>query len=162
MRDSLERRAVKRRAEDRAPETVRYINQLEAQNTRLKSLLNVSKEMMQEMHLDRLLEIIMDRVTSVMNAERSSLFLLDHKTDELYARVAQGMNVSSVRFPNGVGLAGHVGKTGQTINIADAYKDPRFNRDFDKKTGFRTRAILSMPIKNTRGKIIGVSQVLNK
>ncbi|HNJ35309.1 MAG TPA: adenylate/guanylate cyclase domain-containing protein [Leptospiraceae bacterium] len=114
------------------------------------------------MHLDRLLEIIMDRVTSVMNAERSSLFLLDHKTDELYARVAQGMNVSSVRFPNGVGLAGHVGKTGQTINIADAYKDPRFNRDFDKKTGFRTRAILSMPIKNTRGKIIGVSQVLNK
>ncbi|MBL8020382.1 MAG: GAF domain-containing protein [Leptospirales bacterium] len=155
-----ERRNTVRRAVDGSSSA--QIRQLEAENSRLKSLLGVSKEMMSEVHLDKLLELIMHRVTSVMNAERSSLFLLDHKTDELYAQVAQGLNTKQVRFPNGKGIAGHVGKTGETINIKDAYQDPRFNRDFDRKSGFRTRSILCMPIRNTRKKIIGVAQVLNK
>lgn len=161
MQSALERRSTVRRQKDRQG-ALDYVRELESQNNRLKSLINVSRELMQEVHLDRLLELIMSKVTEVMNAERSSLFLLDHKTDELYARVAQGLNAGEIRFPNGKGIAGHAGKTGQTINIKDAYQDPRFNRAFDKKSGFRTRGILCMPIKNTRGKIIGVSQVLNK
>lgn len=160
MARASERRNSVRRAVDGSSSA--QIRQLEAENSRLKSLLGVSKEMMSEVHLDKLLELIMHRVTSVMNAERSSLFLLDHKTDELYAQVAQGLNTKQVRFPNGKGIAGHVGKTGETINIKDAYQDPRFNRDFDRKSGFRTRSILCMPIRNTRKKIIGVAQVLNK
>lgn len=161
MQSALERRSTVRRQKDRQG-AEDYVRELESQNNRLKSLINVSRELMQEVHLDRLLELIMEKVTEVMNAERSSLFLLDHKTDELYARVAQGLNAKEIRFPNGKGIAGHAGKTGRAINIKDAYQDPRFNRDFDKKSGFRTRGILCMPIKNTRGKIIGVSQVLNK
>ncbi|MCE9597632.1 MAG: GAF domain-containing protein [Spirochaetia bacterium] len=160
MARAAERRNKVRRAVDDSSNA--QIRHLETENNRLKSLLGVSKEMMSEVHLDKLLELIMHRVTFVMNAERSSLFLLDHKTDELYAQVAQGLNTKQVRFPNGKGLAGHVGKTGSTINIKDAYQDPRFNRDFDRKSGFRTRSILCMPIRNTRKKIIGVAQVLNK
>lgn len=161
MQPAVERRSTIRRSRDQL-KTDEYVRELESQNKRLTSLINVSRELMQEVHLDRLLELIMEKVTEVMNAERSSLFLLDHKTDELYARIAQGLNAKEIRFPNGKGIAGHAGKTGQTINIKDAYDDPRFNRDFDRKSGFRTKAILCMPIKNSRGKIIGVSQVLNK
>ncbi len=138
------------------------VRDLRHQNLKLSSLLNVSREMMKEVQLDNLLRIIMDRVTVVMDAERSTLFLLDQKRGELYAKVAQGTDSGMIRFPVGQGLAGHVGKTGETINITDAYRDSRFNRSFDQMTGFRTRAILCMPIQNTRGVIIGVTQVLNK
>ena len=138
------------------------IADLEHQNAKLSSLLSVSQEMMKEMHLDNLLGLIMDRVTVVMDAERSTLFLLDRKKDELYAKVAQGAGADTIRFPNGRGIAGHVGKTGATINLQDAYDDKRFNPGFDKQTGFRTKAMLCMPIRNTRNEIIGVTQVLNK
>ena len=138
------------------------VESLRHQNLKLSSLLNVSRDMMKEVHLDNLLRIIMDRVTTVMDAERSTLFLVDHKRDELYAKVAQGTDSGNIRFPNGQGIAGHVGKTGDTINIKDAYNDARFNPSFDRQTGFRTKAILCMPIRNTRSQIIGVTQVLNK
>ncbi len=112
MQSAVERRSTVRRQKDRQG-ALDYVRELESQNNRLKSLINVSRELMQEVHLDRLLELIMEKVTEVMNAERSSLFLLDHKTDELYARVAQGLNAGEIRFPNGKGIAGHAGKTGR-------------------------------------------------
>lgn len=145
-----------------APATEQTVEDLRHQNLKLSSLLKVSQEMMKEVQLDNLLRIIMDRVTVVMDAERSTLFLVDAKRDELYAKVAQGTDSGQIRFPNGQGIAGHVGKTGDTINLTDAYQDERFNRNFDRLTGFRTKAMLCMPIRNTRGQIIGVTQVLNK
>lgn len=138
------------------------LSRLRRRNLKLSSLINVSREIMREVRLEPLFRLIMKKVTTVMDAERSSLFLLDKKSDELYALVAQGTQTGTIRFPNGIGIAGFVGKTGEIINLEDAYEDPRFNRGFDKKTGYRTKSMLAIPIRNTRGEILGVMQVLNK
>lgn len=140
----------------------RKIKALEIQNTRLSSLINVSREIMREMRLEPLFRLIMKKVTQVMDAERSSLFLVDRKTNELYALIAQRAHNHTMRFPMGKGIAGQVAVTGEIINLSDAYNDARFNRDFDKKTGFKTKAVLCMPIRNSRKEILGVMQVLNK
>jgi diguanylate cyclase (GGDEF)-like protein len=80
----------------------------------------------------------------------------------MWAKIAQGVDVVEIRFPVGVGIAGTVGKTGEIINIPEAYEDARFNPEFDKQTGFRTRSILCIPLKNIVGETIGAIQVLNK
>ena len=90
------------------------------------------------------------------------MFLYDKETNELYSKVATGLDVKELRIPADKGLAGHVLKTGETINIKDAYNDSRFNPNVDKSTGYRTKNMLCMPIKNFNQEIIGVFQVLNK
>ncbi len=129
---------------------------------RLSILLKVGMRLAAERNLDRLLDMIIEETTAVMNAERSSLFLIDGDTGEMWAKIAQGVDVVEIRFPVGVGIAGTVGKTGEIINIPDAYADPRFNPEFDKKTGYRTRSILCVPLQNIVGEVIGAIQVLNK
>ena len=129
---------------------------------RLSILLKVGMRLAAERNLDRLLDMIIEETTAVMNAERSSLFLIDGDTGEMWAKIAQGVDVVEIRFPVGVGIAGTVGKTGEIINIPDAYADPRFNPEFDKKTGYRTRSILCVPLQNIVGEMIGAIQVLNK
>lgn len=129
---------------------------------RLSILLKVGLRLTAERDLDCLLRMIIEETTAVMDAERSSLFLIDEEKNEIWAKIAQGVDVVEIRFPVGTGIAGEVGKTGEIINIPDAYGDPRFNPEFDKRTGFRTKGILCVPMRNTRGKIIGAIQVLNK
>jgi len=129
---------------------------------RLSSILKVGMRLAAERNLDRLLAMIIDETTAVMNAERSSLFLIDAAKGEMWAKIAQGVDVVEIRFPVGIGIAGAVGKTGEIINIPDAYQDARFNPAFDKKTGFRTRSILCVPLRNIVGDTIGAIQVLNK
>lgn len=136
-----------------------YAN-LNQQMTKLSKLMDVSRLIMAEMALDALLQLIMTTVTQVMNADRSSLFLIDRERNELWTRVAQG--VDELRLPFGTGIVGHVAATGETINIPDAYADPRFDRSSDMRTGYCTQSILCMAIKNQRNEIIGSIQVLNK
>jgi adenylate cyclase len=129
---------------------------------KLVLLLDVMKSLASELDLNVLLQLIMKKTTEVMNADRSTLFLIDHKSNELWSKVAQGAGIAEIRFPNGIGIAGHVATTGQTVNIPEAYDDPRFNKEIDKKTGYRTKTILCMPVKEQSGHITGVIQVLNK
>jgi len=129
---------------------------------RLSILLKVGMRLAAERNLDRLLAMIIDETTAVMEAERSSLFLIDSERGEMWAKIAQGVETEEIRFPLGVGIAGTVGATGEIINIPDAYKDARFNPEFDRKTGFHTRSILCMPLKNIVGQTIGAIQVLNR
>lgn len=125
-------------------------------------LLDVTTAISSELKLEPLLIKIMETTTDILNADRSTLFLHDEKTNELWSLVAQGSNNVQFRFPSKMGIAGSVFTTGETINIEDAYSDPRFNQEFDKKSGYRTKTILCMPIVNKEGKTIGVTQVLNK
>jgi diguanylate cyclase (GGDEF)-like protein len=129
---------------------------------RLFSLLKVCLRLTAERDLDQLLRMIMEETTLVTEAERSSLFLINREKNEMWAKIAQGVNVIDIRFPLGAGIAGLVGRTGEAVNVADAYRDVRFNPEFDLKTGFRTKSILCVPVKNMQGDIIGVIQVLNK
>lgn len=134
-----------------------YINR---QLERLSMLMEVSSSIMAEIDLDSLLQLIIAKVTYVMNADRSSLFLVDYDRNQIWTRVAQG--ASEIRLPLGEGIAGSVALNGKTANIEDAYTDERFNREFDEINKYRTRSILCMAIRNPAQKIIGVIQVLNK
>ncbi|MDF1536440.1 MAG: adenylate/guanylate cyclase domain-containing protein [bacterium] len=115
-----------------------------------------------ELQLLPLLEKIMETTTDILEADRSTLFLYDGRTGELWSQVAQGEKINEIRFPSHLGIAGSVFTTGHTVNIPEAYDDPRFNPDVDTKTGYRTRSILCMPVINKKGITIGVVQVLNK
>lgn len=125
-------------------------------------IMEISHLMGIEKSMDSLLQVIMSGTTKVLNAERSTLFLCDDDTKELYSRIAQNSEINEIRFPMNIGIAGSVATTRQTINIKEAYEDSRFNPEIDKKTGYRTKTILCMPLINRDDKVIGVTQVLNK
>ena len=128
----------------------------------LNALLEVSRALGAEMHLDSLLPVIIHKTTEMMDAERSSLFIYDPDSDELWSKVAEGMGEKTIRLPAGVGIAGDVAETLETANIPDAYDDPRFNPEFDKQSNFKTKSVLCMPMTTRKGELIGVIQVLNK
>jgi len=129
----------------------------------LQILLRISKSLGGEIQLDPLLKLIVAEVTEAMQADRSTLFLVDRrKPDELVSRVAEGLVSQEIRVRFGSGIAGTTAQTRQTTNISDAYNDSRFNPAFDKASGFRTRSVLSTPILNQSNRLIGVVQVLNK
>jgi serine phosphatase RsbU (regulator of sigma subunit) len=142
---------------------IKSSKEVERQLRDLKALLDVSKAISREAHLDDLLQVIMAKATEVIDADRSSLFLYDESKNELWSKIAQKLGkIKEIRFPVGVGIAGEVAKSRKVINIKDAYTDPRFNPDFDKKTGYRTTSILCLPMISIDGNLVGVIQVLNK
>lgn len=128
----------------------------------LVALLKIGQAVSAETDIDVLLKIIAEETKNAIHADRCSVFLYDKKTHELWSKVALGMESQEIRFPAEKGLAGHVVKTGETINIKDAYSDERFNKEIDLQTGYTTKTILCMPIKNLKQEIIGAFQVLNK
>ena len=128
----------------------------------LVALLKIGQTVAAETNIDVLLKVIAEETKSAIQADRCSVFLYDRENNELWSKVALGMDSQEIRFPADKGLAGHVVQTGETINIKDAYTDERFNKEIDLQTGYKTTTILCMPIKNLNQKIIGAFQVLNK
>jgi K+-sensing histidine kinase KdpD len=129
---------------------------------RLNMLIEASKSVNSAIEIDKLLGLILETASRSINADRGTLYMLDTTTGELWSRVAQGNNIVEIRLPVGKGLAGYVAKTGEVVNITDAYKDPRFNPEIDKKSGYKTHNVLCMPMRDKEGKIFGVFQFLNK
>ncbi|MCB9507741.1 MAG: GAF domain-containing protein [Myxococcales bacterium] len=111
---------------------------------------------------DDLLSYIMDRIALIMNAERATLFMREADTGYLYSRVVAHDGMTEVRVAPGTGVAGWVAHHGKSLNLRDAYQDPRFAPEHDYQTGFRTRSLLCQPMRDPDGNIIGVAQVLNK
>lgn len=128
----------------------------------LVALVKIGQSVSAETNIDSLLRVIAEETKEAIQADRCTVFLFDKEHNELWSKVALGMEDSEIRFPADKGLAGHCVKTGETINIKDAYNDSRFNPEIDYKTGYKTKTILCMPIKNLQQKIIGAFQVLNK
>jgi adenylate cyclase len=143
-------------------EGFRTIENIERSRKQELEFLGVVSEISSELKLGPLLQKIMAAITRLLDAERSTLFINDEKTNELYTEVGQGLGATSIRLPNHLGIAGAVFTSGQSVNIPHAYADLRFNPAFDRKTGFFTRSILCVPVSNKNGKVIGVTQVLNK
>ncbi|MEZ4220767.1 MAG: GAF domain-containing protein [Polyangiaceae bacterium] len=114
------------------------------------------------LELDDLLELILSKVTDLLEADRATLYLLDDAHDELVSRIVVGQDVRSIRLKVGHGIAGTVAQTGKTVRIRDAYLEPTFERQWDALTGYRTTSVLTSPLKNHLGRTIGVIQVLNK
>lgn len=139
-----------------------YIERMHMSRTRELEFLDVVADVISEIDLGVLLRKVMNEATRMLQAERSTLFLNDEKTNELWSLIGEGMGATQIRFQNHLGIAGAVFMSGMSVNIPHAYADLRFNPAFDKKTGFFTRSILCTPIVNKQGKVIGVTQVLNK
>ena len=129
---------------------------------RLEALINASRILNSTLDLDELLTLILDLATKNLKAARGTIYLIDTEKKELWSKVVKGKELVEIRLPIGTGISGHVAKTGKTVNLKDAWKDKRFFSGFDLRTGFQTKTMLCMPMRDRRGKIIGVFQILNK
>ncbi|HVT05298.1 MAG TPA: GAF domain-containing protein [Thermoanaerobaculia bacterium] len=145
-----------------ALQNAQNIERMEAIRKQEKQFLDMVSEMTADIKIGSLLQKVMSEATRMLDAERSTLFLNDEQTGELWSQVSQGLDSAQIRLPNHAGIAGLVFTSGKSINIPYAYADLRFNPAFDRKTGFFTRSILCVPVVNQQGKVIGVTQVLNK
>lgn len=128
----------------------------------LVSLVKIGRSITALTDINVLLKVIAEETKNAIQADRCTVFIYDRDTNELWSKVALGMESQEIRFPADKGLAGYVVQTGESVNIEDAYSDPRFNKDVDIKSGYHTKSILCMPIKNNNQEIIGAFQVLNK
>ncbi len=129
-------------------------------NNKLSLLLSYSAKINKEKDIDKILILLVDLAKKLIDADRCSIFLYDKIKDKLWTVVADG--VEKIEIPSDTGIAGFVFQTGQETVIDDAYKDPRFNKEVDKQTGYRTKNILAIPLKSKNGEIIGVFQAINK
>src|SRR5438093_1902247 len=125
------------------------------------SLLSLSRRFNSEKDFDELLRITRDEAAKLLDAERSTIFLLDKAAGQLWAKTAVGLS-ETIRFDARLGIAGAVLISGKTMVVEDAYKSPLFYPSIDSITGYHTRNILSVPMRNVKREIIGVFQVLNK
>lgn len=143
-------------------QSMQYIEEIERIRIKEMDFLELVSDINSEFDLAKLLQRAVAETTRMLGAERATVFLFDAATQTLFSRVATGGEVSEIRFPSHLGIAGAVFTSGVTMNIPYAYADLRFNPSFDKQTGFFTRSILCVPISNKDNRVIGVTQVLNK
>jgi len=145
-----------------ALQSTQFVEKMKKTREKEMEFLDVVSDVTSEIDLGAMLAKVMSEATRMLQADRSTLFLNDEKTNELFSRVAMGDSIGEIRLPNHLGIAGAVFSSGKTINIPYAYADLRFNPAFDKQTGYFTRSILCVPIVNKDGKTIGVVQTLNR
>lgn len=113
--------------------------------------------------LDHLLDVIVGQTTRLLDADRSTLFLLDPVTQTLWSKVLEGPGLQEIRMPIGVGIAGQVAESGAAIRLRRPYEDPRFNPEFDRRSGYQTRDLIAVPVRRPGdGVLLGVVQALNK
>ena len=136
--------------------------QLLAEIRRLSVLNEVADTVTRDLSLDRQLPRLIELITEALGAERATLFLHDHETDELFSRVLRGEGVAEIRITADTGIAGAVFRSGSPEIVSDTYQDPRFNQEIDQRTGYHTRNMLCVPLRNRDGVAIGVTQILNK
>jgi sigma-B regulation protein RsbU (phosphoserine phosphatase) len=128
----------------------------------LSTIVEATKRLNSTLDLAELLNIILQLTTRQTGAERGTVFLIDREREEIWSLVGMGLDQHEIRLPINRGIAGHVAASGDTINLADAYSDPRFESEVDLRLGFRTRSLLCLPIRNKDAETIGVLQLLNK
>lgn len=130
--------------------------------TQLSLLFEATRLLNSTLDLAELLDLILKIARTELKADRGSVFLADHKTQELWSIVASGLEHEEIRVPIGHGVAGMVAASGDIINVEDAYGLPYFDSSYDKKFGYTTRSLLCLPIRHFDGGIVGVIQLLNK
>jgi adenylate cyclase len=129
----------------------------------MKAVMKATATLAESLDLEQTITTVMDEARKLMDADRSTLFLLDTKTNELWSKIKQDDgSTMDIRFPADKGIAGTVAQTGETLNIQNAYEDERFNQEVDQQTGYQTKTILCMPVYNDDQKLIGVTQLINK
>jgi putative methionine-R-sulfoxide reductase with GAF domain len=133
-----------------------------AKMVKLMVILEANKSLAATLDPTETLKIILKTATSETDAERGTIFLKDPQTDELVSQVLEGGAVAPIRLPAGRGIAGTVARTGEIVNVGDAYNDRRFDSHTDADSGFRTNSIVAAPLRTPAGEIVGVVEILNK
>ena len=152
--DFIESRSVGRRKED-------FLIREEV--SRHRRIFQLSKAVTSEMNREALFQVIMDQTNQVMGTEKSLVFLHQEEKEELWSMASAGNGGDGeIRLPAGQGVVGWVLENQAPLLINDAYSDPRFSDELDRRSGFRTRNLLSIPLVNLQNRIIGVFQTLNK
>ena len=147
---------------DRRRQGRRKTDPIVTAGSRLDLILDVTRRLMSITDLDALLRDMATVTTQLLDADRATIFIVDRERGEIWSRVALGTGAGEIRQAIGVGIAGLVAATGETVNIADAYDDPRFNPEPDQRTGYRTKSLLTFPMTGQNERVIGVFQVVNK
>src|SRR5579863_2367398 len=119
---------------------------------KLAAILAICQKMNSERDLGSLLDLIAREATHLLDCDRASIFLLDREKGELWSKVALGSS-EILRFDASEGIAGHAVQTGETVNVADAYSDTRFYTAIDNRTGYVTRTVLAVAVRNQKGEI---------
>lgn len=138
------------------------VDKLILANKRLTVLLELTRSLTSITDLDELLSHTIKMTAEVLSVERATVFIFDKEKFQLWSRTGIGLRASEIRFPANQGIAGEIFSSGEPLIITDPYSHPAFNKEFDLKSGFRTKNILGYPLKNINGEVIGVIQLLNK
>src|SRR5271170_2372318 len=128
----------------------------------LSSIIEATKKLNSTLDLGELIHIILQIASRQTGAERGTVFLVDQQRNEIWSLVGIGLEQQVIRLPADRGIAGWVAREGSAVRLENAYNDPRFEPDIDRKLGFKTKQLLCLPIRNEAGAIIGVLQLLNK
>jgi phosphoserine phosphatase RsbU/P len=128
----------------------------------LSSIIEATKKLNSTLDLGELIHIILQIATRQTGAERGTVFLVDRERHEIWSLVGLGLEQQVIRLPADRGIAGWVAREGSAVRLENAYDDPRFEPDIDRRLGFKTKQLLCLPIRNEAGDIIGVLQLLNK
>src|SRR6202158_422255 len=126
----------------------------------MEAILAVASKLAAPFDLKTMLSEVVSAAKQVLRADRGTVWLYDAAADHLVIEVATGF--APVRIPTSVGLAGACARNRQIINVPDCYADERFNPEVDKRSGYRTRCMLSLPLVDHKDGLVGVMQVLNK
>jgi len=145
-----------------AVENYNLYSRLMDSHRKMAAMLEVANTANDTLDLESLIHKVVEKLIEILGCDRASFFVLDREASELWSMDAHGSELKQIRFPANVGLAGHVATSGDILNIADAYGDPRFNPEIDRRTGYRTRTVLAAPVLNREGDVIGVTQAINK
>jgi phosphoserine phosphatase RsbU/P len=130
--------------------------------TELSIILEATQSLNSTLDLAELMDIILHLATRYTGADRGTVFLLDRERDEIWSLVGLGLDKEEIRLPASRGIAGWVAHHGEVVNLTDAYQDPRFEPEIDKRLNYRTKSLLCLPIRNKNGQTTGVLQLLNK
>lgn len=132
---------------------------------KLNLLVEFGARISSELRLDKLLDIIAQQITRMLDVGRCTIYLKDAERNELWSKIAQGRGLehTEIRVPLDANtVTAIVARTGETVNLPNAYEDERFSMAVDMVTDFRTHTLLAVPLKNNSGKVLGVFQVANK
>jgi sigma-B regulation protein RsbU (phosphoserine phosphatase) len=128
----------------------------------LSSIVEATKKLNSTLDLGELIHIILQIATRQTGAERGTVFLVDREKNEIWSLVGLGLEQQVIRLPADKGIAGWVAQHGESVRLENAYEDPRFEQDIDRKLGFKTKRLMCLPIRNEAGEVSGVLQLLNK
>ena len=134
----------------------------QARLERFEAALNMATVFAQADQTDVLLELIAEKTKSHLDCDRATIFLWERHNKQLVSCPALGLGETELRIPDNQGIAGQCLQTGETIRVDDAYNDTRFYQDIDKQSGYETRSLLCVPLRDDKQKVIGVFEAINK